>query len=227
LRELIDAIAACDRRPTLVGLTGPVSVGKTTIAMLLAGSLAPLRVTTVSTDGFLFPNAVLQERGLSMKKGFPESFDADALNAFLRELRSGATSLTVPLYDHLTYDVQGSTDVIVGDVVIVEGVNALLPEHVGAYDVTVYVDAPDDAIFEWFAARLTELFGQAADDPTSFYAPFSDWGPDQVREFAYSAWNGINAVNLEEHIRPARGRAQWIVEKSADHTVVEVRAARP
>jgi type I pantothenate kinase len=223
LRELVALIAAA-RRPTLVGLTGPVSVGKTTIANELAAALQPLDVAVVSTDGFLLSNAELQARGLSMQKGFPESFDTDRLNRFLADARAGAPDLVVPLYDHLRYDVMGDTHIAGPSVLIVEGVNALLPAHVDAYDVTIYVDAEDDHVIEWFCGRLAELFNEAADDPTSFYAPFATMSLEQVREFSENAWHGINAVNLEQHIRPARARAQFVIEKAADHTVRRVRS---
>ena len=222
--EIVAAVTAVERRPVLVGLTGPVAVGKTTTANRLAEALAPLQTAVVSTDGFLLSNAVLAERGLSMQKGFPESFDTDALSRFLAEARSGAAHLQAPLYDHLTYDVvpDGYIDVVVGDVLIVEGVNALLPAHIDAYDVTVYVDAPDDAVFGWFLERLAALFVEARDDPNSFYAVFANWPRDQVEEFAHGAWDGINAVNLENHIRPARDRARFVIEKAADHSVERV-----
>jgi type I pantothenate kinase len=224
LDELVALIAAPAAGPTIVGLTGPVAVGKTSIANALRGKLAPLETAVVSTDGFLLPNAVLAERGLSMQKGFPESFDTDALSRFLADARSGAALLQAPVYDHLTYDVvpNGHVEVAVGDVLIVEGVNALLPAHMDAYDITIYVDAPDDAVFGWFLERLAALFVEAREDPTSFYAVFAEWPREQVEEFARSAWDGINAVNLEHHIRPARDRADVIIEKSADHSITRV-----
>jgi type I pantothenate kinase len=225
LRELAELIAGVTARPVLVGITGPVSVGKTTIAAALSDLLRAegLTVASVSTDGFLFSNAELEARGLMMRKGFPESFDAARLNRFLADARAGVTPLHVPQYDHLAYDVMdGEVDIEVGDVLIVEGVNTLLADHVDAYDVTVYVDAADDDVFEWFHGRLAQLFAEAADDPTSFYAPFAAWPPDQVRQFADGAWNGINQVNLEQHIRPARARARVVIEKAPDHTIRRV-----
>ena len=229
LDELVALIRARDSSPTLVGLTGPVSVGKTTIAGLLAEALSPLRVAIVSTDGFLLPNAELDARGIAMKKGFPESFDTARLNKFLADARAGVSPLRAPLYDHLIYDIRPGAEVVVdpGDVLIVEGVNALLPEHVEAYDVTVYVDADDVEIIEWFCARLAELIRDAKNEPLSFYAVFSDWPDEQIRQFAESAWHGINAVNLEEHIRPARARAQVVIEKNADHSIRRVTTVRP
>lgn len=227
LDELVSLIASATRRPVLVGLTGPVAVGKTTFANQLADALG-LRVAIVSTDGFLFPNAELDRRGISMRKGFPESFDVAKLRSFLDAARRGEPTLRVPVYDHLTYDVVPDATVVVeGDVIIVEGVNALGPEYADAYDVTVYLDADEAAIVEWFCARLTEVIRGAKDLPGSFYAPFADWADDQIRQFAEGAWHGINAVNLEQHIRPARDRAQVVVEKGADHAVRSVRVGRP
>jgi type I pantothenate kinase len=228
LRELIELIAARTERPTIVGLTGPVSVGKTTIAGEIASALRAeysLLVSTVSTDGFLYPNAELEARGLAMRKGFPESFDADRLNRFLGEARDvGGPPLRAPVYDHLTYVVRVGEEVEVAraDVLIVEGVNVLLDEHRDAYDVSVYVDAPDDAVVEWFCARLAQLFKEAADDPTSFYAPLAGWSDEQVRQFSLGAWDGINAINLEQYIRPTRKHATVVIEKSADHSIKRV-----
>jgi type I pantothenate kinase len=224
LDELVALIAAIQRRPVIVGLTGPVSVGKTTIANLLRDELAPLETAVVSTDGFLLSNAELADRGISMRKGFPESFDTEALSRFVAAARAGETPLRVPVYDHLSYDVVPDRylEVAIGDVLIVEGVNALLPAHVDAYDVTIYVEAPDDAVFGWFLERLAALFIEARDDPTSFYAVYAEWPREQVDAFARSAWDGINAVNLEEHIRPARARAQVVIEKAPDHAIRRV-----
>lgn len=228
LDEVIAAIAAHEARPTLVGLTGPVSVGKTTMSRRLADALKygqGLDVAIVSTDGFLFPQAELIERDLAMRKGFPESYDTERLTAFLADARRGG-ELRVPLYDHLTYDVGETVTVEIRDVLILEGVNALGPEYAGAYDVTLYIDADDDAVFEWFCARMLSLFEEARDDPRSFYAAFATMPEGEVREFARSAWDGINAVNLEEHIRPARARAQFVIEKAPDHSIRRVTAAR-
>jgi type I pantothenate kinase len=229
LVDLVELVRATDARPTLVGLTGPVSVGKTTIAGRLAEELAPLKVAIVSTDGFLYPNDELNARGIAMRKGFPESFDAARLNKFLADARAGVTPLRVPVYDHLIYDIRAGEEAVVdvGDVLIVEGVNALVPEHVEAYDVTVYVDAPDDAVSEWFSARLAEVIRGAVDEPGSFYAPLTGWSDEQIHQFAETAWHGINAVNLEEHIRPARERAAVVIEKNADHSTRKVRIVRP
>jgi type I pantothenate kinase len=228
LDDVVALIAAQPARPTLVGLTGPVSVGKTTIAMSLAAQLQPRRVAVISTDNFLFPNAELEARGISMKKGFPESYDVARLHQFLADARGGV-ELHAPVYDHLAYDIRAGEEqrIANGDIVIVEGVNALAPDFADTYDVTIYVDAPDDAVFEWFYVRLAELFKQAANDPTSFYAPFATWPDDQVRQFAHSAWDGINAVNLEQHIRPTRAHADVVIEKAADHAIARVITPKP
>ena len=119
------------------------------------------------------------------------------------------------MYSHLTYDVVAGefTALTTPDVLIVEGVNVLAPAFDGAFDVSVYVDADDDAVVEWFTARLVELWRAAADEPESFYAQFASWPEEQIRQFARGAWDSINAVNLDEHIRPSRERADIVVEK--------------
>ncbi len=69
--------------PFVVGVAGSVAVGKSTIARLLRELMSRWpgtpRVELVTTDGFLYPNAELERRGLMDRKGFPESYDRRAL----------------------------------------------------------------------------------------------------------------------------------------------------
>jgi type I pantothenate kinase len=228
LRELVELIteraAAVEGRPLLVGIAGPVSVGKTTLAEQLRDELPhTLTVETVTTDGFLFPNAELDARGITMKKGFPESFDVGRLSRFLTDVRDGSGDLRVPVYSHLIYDViDEELTLSRPDVLIVEGVVALLSEFVEMLDIAVYVDADDDAVVEWFTSRLILLCRAAADEPASFYAPYASMSDAQIRQFATSVWDSINAVNLDQHIRPARDRATVVVQKAPDHTIRRV-----
>ena len=95
--------------PYIIGVAGSVAVGKSTTARVLQALLARWpdhpRVDLVTTDGFLYPNAELERRGLMDRKGFPESYDVRGLLHFLREVRSGAEEVTAPVYSHVTYDI--------------------------------------------------------------------------------------------------------------------------
>jgi type I pantothenate kinase len=208
------------RRPILVGITGGVAVGKSTTAATLARRLARtgLRVDVLSTDAFLLPNAELERRGLAMRKGFPETFAIDDLDACLLHLRAGR-EVEVPVYSHVTYDrVPAATvGITPGDVVIVEGVNVLQPPAVDRLDVGIYVDADEGDMRDWFVERFLSLCASA--DEGSFYAPLRGLSEDEQRALAAAAWDGINAVNLREHTRPSRRRATHVVHKARDHSI--------
>lgn len=232
MTDLGDLVAAAlpQRGPSVVGLAGPVAVGKSTVAAELSDALwgKGMRVRVLTTDAYLLPNAILAERGLEWRKGFPESFDADALADTLRRIKAGAWPVRVPVYSHAVYDiVPGRTDTIdEADVVIVEGVVALQPPAVDVLDVAIYIDADEAHVRQWFVARFVELTETARTDPTSFYAPFASMPPDALRGLAEATWDGINAVNLHEHIAPSRARAAFVVRKGADHAVLEISFGR-
>jgi type I pantothenate kinase len=222
--------AAQHGAPVVVGVAGAVAVGKTTFAQALecalaaapAGSSPARRVEVVGTDGFLLPNAELAARGLTARKGFPESYDAPALRAFVAQMRSGAEA-RVPVYSHRVYDVVPNEERVVlpSDVVIVEGVNALaaLP---GLLDVAVYVEADEADVESWYLARFRELRRAAADDPHSFYRGFAGMTDADADAVARHVWREINVVNLHEHIEPSREHAHCVVAKARDHSVRSV-----
>jgi type I pantothenate kinase len=209
--------------PVLVGVAGGVAAGKSTTADALRHHLeaAGRTVGLLATDAFLWPNAELERRSLTMRKGFPQSYDVEALVAALRQLRAGRT-VELPVYSHRTYDrVAGETSVIDGttDVVVVEGVNALQPEVAAELDASIYVDAQEADARTWFLRRFGELCDGARDDPGSFYAPLASVDDDVRHRVADAAWEGINLVNLREHIGPTRSRATWVLRKGPDHAV--------
>lgn len=214
---------AARHRPgaTLVaGITGSVAVGKTTLARQIADAL-PQRVEIVSTDGFLKPNAVLEAEGLSLRKGFPESYDRAALAAALAGLKSGP--VTVPGYSHSIYDVDpaAARTISGADIVLVEGLG-LAPDAAGQrppLDLLLYIDAAEDDIITWFLARFMGLWEAAATDPASFYARFRHMSEDEARQFALSVWNGINRPNWIDHIARARDMADIVVMKALDHSL--------
>src|SRR4051812_5093193 len=213
IRERLGAAAG---PAVVVGVGGSVCAGKSTTCERIRRLLHPVTTEVVTTDGFLYPNAELERRGLTHEKGFPQSYDVDALRAFITELRAGSAGVRVPVYSHESYDiVPGATrELVDAAVVIVEGVNAL--RFRDQLDLGVFVDAPEAAIERWYADRLVGVFADAP--PGSFYAALG-FDEAQQREFAAQVWAGINHVNLVEHILPTRACAEIVVEKGDDHEV--------
>jgi type I pantothenate kinase len=68
------------RVPFVIGIAGSVAVGKSTISRVLKALLSHWpshpQVDLITTDGFLLPQNVLESRGITDRKGFPESYDA-------------------------------------------------------------------------------------------------------------------------------------------------------
>lgn len=214
------------RAPLLVGIAGPVAVGKTTTVRALAAELERYgrAVQVVSTDAFLLSNEALNARGLLMRKGFPESYDAAAIATALGALRAGSAT-EVRVYSHAVYDIlpEATESIAPRDVILVEGIVALQPPTVDHLDLAVYVDAPEAAVREWFIARFTQLTAAAVDDSASFYHPFAALPPEQVRQIAEATWETINGPNLRQHIAPSAARADVVLRKAADHAIAELR----
>jgi type I pantothenate kinase len=228
LTALADLIArrsgAHDGPSLLVGLAGPVGVGKSTTATRVAERLAldhGLDATVVASDGFLHSTAELARLGLSHRKGFPESYDQIAIEAFLAAVRAGADPLEVPIYDHLFYDVLPEPARLpAAPVVIFEGVNVL--HFADRLDLGVYVDAAEPDVRRWYVARVLALRDEAASVPGAYLHPFADVDDESVAAMAVGVWEAINLPNLREAIEPTRDRADVIVVKGPDHDVVEV-----
>lgn len=208
----------------LIGLAGSVAAGKSTLASELADRWRSqgLTVAVVSTDGFLLPNATLEARGLLRRKGFPESYDAAALQAFLQALRTGQPALA-PHYSHQTYDiVPGQLQEISGvSRVLIEGVNALQPAFTaGLLDLRLYLHADEADLFSWYRARLLRLRDAAQSDPDSYFTRFLALTPAEWEARIQSVWEEINLPNLRAHIAPSQAHADWVFEKAADHRIV-------
>lgn len=223
--------------PYIIGIAGSVAVGKSTTARLIRALLARWpnhpQVELITTDGFLYPNSVLEERNLLDRKGFPESYDVRRLLRFLQDIKSGAPQVAAPIYSHLTYDiVAGQMQVIrQPDILIVEGLNVL--ETQGAdkhaqlfvsdfFDFSIYVDAPEYHIQQWYVDRFDTLRRTAFQDPSSYFHRYGNLTAEETLATATSIWSTINAPNLEENIAPTRNRADLILEKGANHVVEQV-----
>ena len=223
--------------PYVIGVAGSVAVGKSTFARILQALLARWpdhpKVDLITTDGFLYPNHVLEERDLMNRKGFPESYDTRALLKFLRDLKSGQATVEAPVYSHVVYDiVEGETaKVCQPDILILEGLNVLqvgapgsdATEFVSDYfDFSIYIDALEADIEKWYVDRFLSLCDSVFQDPSSFFRHFAHLSRDEAIAVAQSIWESINGLNLKNNIEPTRERASLILRKGNDHRVSEV-----
>ena len=232
--------------PFVIGIAGSVAAGKSTVARVLRAVLARWpahpRVDLVTTDGFLYPNAELEARGLMRRKGFPESYDVGRLLRFLAEVKSGAATLEAPVYSHLVYDVVTGEQVVVRrpDILIVEGINVLqAPARVAGdgdwrprqvvsdfFDFSIYVDAAEPDLRRWYVDRFLALRDTAFRDPQSYFHRYAVLSVDEARATAERIWAEINLVNLVENIEGTRERASVVLRKGPAHAVEEVRLKR-
>lgn len=225
-----------NRTPFVIGIAGSVAVGKSTVSRVLKELLSHWpqtpRVALVTTDGFLYPNAELEARGIMHRKGFPESYDRKALLRFVSDIKSGATATSAPVYDHLSYDIiPGASETVeTPDVLILEGLNLLQPPEPDQalalsdfFDFSIYVDAETKNIESWFVSRFEKLWASAFTDPRSYFHQLTKtMTQDQARNRALETWSSINLPNLEQNILPTRSRATAILEKGDAHRVGRV-----
>ena len=223
----------------VIAIAGSVAVGKSTAARVIQALLARWpnhpKVDLVTTDGFLYPNSVLEARGIMNRKGFPESYDLRALLQFLRDLKSGQPIVEVPVYSHEAYDIvpDQKKSIRQADIVIVEGLNVLQttdgrggpPPRTFVsdfFDFSIFIDAKEDHIRQWYVDRFLTFQKTIFQNPKSYFHRYANLTPAEATNTAIQIWESINAVNLRQNILPTRERAQLIIEKVEDHSVSSV-----
>ena len=232
-------MAADGKVPYVIGLAGSVSAGKSTTARVLRALLSRWpntpKVELITTDGFLYPNKVLESQGLMERKGFPESYDGTALVRFLSDIKAGKSHAEAPVYSHLVYDVVPNETISVDrpDILIVEGLNVLLPGRSGKgdagipvvsdfFDFSIYLHAEEEQLERWYIERFMRLRQTAFRDPRSYFKKYAELTDEEAEATAHSIWSRINLPNLHENILPTRQRADLILRKGDDHRIRDV-----
>jgi type I pantothenate kinase len=227
------------KSPFIIGIAGSVAVGKSTTARLLTELLKrwPVspKVQLITTDGFLHPNAYLEAHDIMNRKGFPESYDVVSVLRFLSDIKAGKPSVRAPTYSHLVYDVIPEEYDIVDqpDILVFEGINVLqtrelppeghnVPFVSDFFDFSIFVDADENHIEQWYIDRFMKLWRTAFRDEKSFFHQFTSLNEEEAEAMAEDIWREINLVNLHENIQPTRPRADLILRKGENHLVQDV-----
>ena len=223
--------------PIIIGIAGSVSVGKSTFSKILQFLISRIideNVELVTTDSFLYPNSILEKKGLMQRKGFPESYNTKLLYDFLSNIQSGIKNVEIPKYSHLVYDIIEDENIILNSpsILIVEGINVLQTpiaiddnykkEISHFFDFSIYLDADEPVIRKWYIERFLDLRKEAFSDENSFFNRFTSISDDEAVDLATTIWETINLKNLNENILPTRNRASMIVKKNENHMIEEL-----
>tara|TARA_Y100000768_G_scaffold319043_1_gene254655 strand:+ start:1152 stop:2039 length:888 start_codon:yes stop_codon:yes gene_type:complete len=219
-------------QPLLIGITGSVSVGKSTISNIIKELVTSppinLSAQVITTDNFLFANLQLQKDQILHRKGFPESFDHAAIIKFLSDIREGKPNLIIPIYSHETYDIEGTSHSEATDLIIIEGVNVLQdpPEGKGKdqsirefLDFSIFIDADESEIIQWYEDRFLKYCSLAEDNTKSFFSQFKNLNTEERRKLAFEIWKSVNKPNLDNHIYPSKQYADLTIKKGHGHSV--------
>ncbi|TCU16268.1 type I pantothenate kinase [Rhizobium sullae] len=227
------------KTPFVIGIAGSVAVGKSTTARILKELLrrwpSSPKVDLITTDGFLHPNAVLERENLMQRKGFPESYDTGAILKFLSAIKAGQPNVKAPVYSHLVYDVVPNEYTIIDrpDILVFEGINVLQSRDLPAdgkivpmvsdfFDFSIYIDAEEELIHNWYVTRFMRLRETAFRDPNSYFHRYASISEKEALSIAEGLWANINLKNLRQNILPTRPRADLILRKGENHLIEQV-----
>ncbi|WP_455477708.1 type I pantothenate kinase [Bartonella sp. B41] len=231
------------KTPFIIGIAGSVAVGKSTTARILQELLkrwtSSFKVDLITTDGFLYPNAVLQQKNRLNRKGFPDSYDTKKLLNFLSSIKAGIGNVSAPLYSHMAYDVLENQEAIINhpDILIVEGINVLqvsdlpkdgkvIPFVSDFFDFSIYVDAETEVIRRWYLERFKRLRRTSFQNPQSYFHRYALLKEKEALKIAEDIWQTVNLKNLQENILPTRPRSNLILRKGKNHLVEYVALRR-
>ncbi len=229
--------------PYIIGVAGSVAVGKSTTSRVLKALLTRWpntpKVDLVTTDGFLLPNAELIAHGLLGRKGFPESYNTNALLRFLADIKAGKRNVPAPVYSHLVYDVVAGQEIVIDrpDILIVEGLNVLQPARLPQdgkaipfvsdfFDFSIYIDADEEDLRQWYLSRFLRLRKTSFTDPRSYFHRYAELSDEEATQIAEDLWERINLANLRENVLPTRLRAGLILRKGQSHRIEKVALRR-
>jgi type I pantothenate kinase len=91
------------------------------------------------------------------------------------------------------------------------------------FDFSIYVDADESDIEQWYLERFETLRRTVFQDRASYFHQYAALTAAEAEDVSRGLWRSINLINLRENILPTRERAHLVLEKGRDHAVRRVR----